>query len=135
MDKKSDKKIDADELLLMMKELGWAVPVLRAPLSLSECARPARHRHKCSKADAEEMIWEVDEDCDRYAARGPRTRTQRAPPPVLTIAAAAAATQLPPPSVAPCLVQVRELGGVQGHVLPRETGQVRVGAPPTVHSG
>jgi hypothetical protein len=28
MDKKSDKKIDADELLLMMKELGWAVPVL-----------------------------------------------------------------------------------------------------------
>ena len=28
MDKKGDKKLDADELLLMMKELGWAVPVL-----------------------------------------------------------------------------------------------------------
>jgi len=28
IDKKGDKKIDADELLLMMKELGWAVPVL-----------------------------------------------------------------------------------------------------------
>ena len=28
MDKKSDKKIDADELLLMMRELGWAVPLL-----------------------------------------------------------------------------------------------------------
>ena len=44
MDKKGDKKLDADELLLMMKALG----------------------HKCSKADAEDMIWEVDEDCDRF---------------------------------------------------------------------
>jgi len=92
MDKKGDKKIDADELLIVMKELGWAVPVLACtPQSLAECARRPRHRHKCSKADAEEMIWEVDEDCDRCAARGPRTRTQRASPPFLTTAAAAAA--------------------------------------------
>ena len=93
MDKKSDKKIDADELLIVMKELGWAVPVLACtPQSLAECARRPRHRHKCSKADAEEMIWEVDEDCDRCAARGPRTRTQRASSPFLTTAADAAAT-------------------------------------------
>ena len=92
MDKKSDMKIDADELLIVMKELGWAVPVLACtPQSLAECARRPRHRHKCSKADAEEMIWEVDEDCDRCSARGPRTRTQRASPPFLTTAAAAAA--------------------------------------------
>ena len=93
MDKKNDKKIDADELLIVMKELGWAVPLLACtlPLSLAECARRPRHRHKCSKADAEEMIWEVDEDCDRCAARGPRTRTKRASSPFVTTAAAAAA--------------------------------------------
>lgn len=27
MDKKGDKKLDADELLLMMKALGWVLPV------------------------------------------------------------------------------------------------------------
>ena len=41
------------------------------------------------------MIWEVDEDCDRCAASGPQTRTQRASPPFVTTATAAE-------SVAPC---------------------------------
>ena len=42
MDKKSDKKIDADELLIVMKELGWAVPVLACtPPSLAEMRPPA----------------------------------------------------------------------------------------------
>ena len=60
MDKKSDKKIDADELLIVMKELGWAVPVLACtPQSLAECARRPRHRHKCSKADADAYIAKV----------------------------------------------------------------------------
>ena len=27
MDKKGDKKLDADELLLMMKALGWVLPL------------------------------------------------------------------------------------------------------------
>ena len=43
LDKKGDKKIDAVELSEHLRFLG----------------------HKCSKADVEDMIWEVDEDCDR----------------------------------------------------------------------
>ncbi len=41
------------------------------------------------------MIWEVDEDCDRCAASGPQTRTQRASTSCFTTATAAE-------SVAPC---------------------------------
>jgi len=43
LDKKGDKKVDIDELYEYIKFLG----------------------HKCKKADVENMIWEVDEDCDR----------------------------------------------------------------------
>ena len=43
LDKKNDKKIDTQELMEHLRFLG----------------------HKCTKADAEDMIWEVDEDCDK----------------------------------------------------------------------
>jgi len=46
LDKKHDKKIDVDELFEYLKFLG----------------------HKCKRADAEDMIWEVDEDCDNAIA-------------------------------------------------------------------
>ena len=43
LDKKADKKIDPEELADYLAKLGY----------------------KCRKADVEDMIWEVDEDCDR----------------------------------------------------------------------
>eukprot|EP00966_Prymnesium_polylepis_P119663 2765401-Prymnesium_polylepis.1 len=43
LDGKGDKKIDTDELLGYLKSLG----------------------HKCKRTDVEDMIWEVDEDCDK----------------------------------------------------------------------
>ena len=43
LDKKGDKKVDVDELAEYLKFLGY----------------------KCKKADIEDMIWEVDEDCDK----------------------------------------------------------------------
>lgn len=43
LDKKCDKKVDADELAEYLKHVG----------------------HKCKKNEVEDMIWEVDEDCDR----------------------------------------------------------------------
>mmetsp|Transcript_31451 Transcript_31451/g.68749 ORF Transcript_31451/g.68749 Transcript_31451/m.68749 type:complete len:204 (-) Transcript_31451:562-1173(-) len=46
LDRKADKKIDAEELFEYLKFLG----------------------HKCKKAEVEDMIWEVDEDCDRCVA-------------------------------------------------------------------
>jgi len=76
LDKKGDKKIDASELMDHLRFLGCATACVREPrhrthtLSLARSAqrdRPDPHvcRHKCTKADAEDMIWEVDEDCDR----------------------------------------------------------------------
>ena len=43
LNKKSDGKIDVDELWTHLKFLGY----------------------KCKRAECEDMIWEVDEDCDR----------------------------------------------------------------------
>ena len=43
LDKKGDMKIDADELAEYLKFLG----------------------HKIKRAEVEDMIWEVDEDCDK----------------------------------------------------------------------
>jgi len=43
LDKKQDKKVDVDELSEHLKFLGY----------------------KCKRAEVEDMIWEVDEDCDR----------------------------------------------------------------------
>ncbi|KAL1512289.1 hypothetical protein AB1Y20_005551 [Prymnesium parvum] len=43
LDRKGDKKLDLDELFESLKALGY----------------------KCKKADVEDMIWEIDEDCDR----------------------------------------------------------------------
>lgn len=43
MDSKKDGKVDAEELSTLFAQLG----------------------HKCKKNEIEDMIWEVDEDCDK----------------------------------------------------------------------
>ena len=43
MDSKKDGKVDAEELSTLFTQLG----------------------HKCKKNEIEDMIWEVDEDCDK----------------------------------------------------------------------
>eukprot|EP00964_Phaeocystis_antarctica_P092149 scaffold59223_cov48-Phaeocystis_antarctica.AAC.3 len=112
MDKKGDKKLDADELLLMMKALGWVLP--------AQVQQGRRGGH------------------DLGGGRGLRS-VRRLRPAALPHGLEPSAPHLLPPSATAerraMTVQVRGLGGVQGDVLPREKGQVGLGAPPTIRRG